>query len=412
MLSLTLDSADSSQIKKELLDIRKALESYLVSLRSSNGSNEISEAPVSPSSTSSIASRGPSDSSSIFTRKLSVASVSDVSSELGNGQPSVSDLARRFDKALACGKSNGPAGDNIQHRTQILNAQNAAIVGSRVTQRSPSVSSGSLATVPGSIGTLIKDLSAKEAAASGLSSIESAMAAQALGKAYQNADQLEPALEYYHQALAAQEILLGPTHLMTLNTLDIIASVFEIQSRWQNALDYYQQSLAGRENNDALGPNHPSILPTATRIAQVHEELADLKKAKEFVQRGIDECTSKYGQKHPTTLSAKFKLATICQKEGAYEVATELHEEVLQDRIQRDGPNHPTVFSSKAHLAAVYRAQGETKKAIPLLREAFEGQQMKYGEIHSTTTATASQLAESYWDIDEWREALDFYFIT
>src|SRR5438034_11571024 len=101
------------------------------------------------------------------------------------------------------GSMRGPFGEAVTNQTQRLNAERSSLVGGKA---------ANAASTTGNLRTLIHTLSSREAAASGLSSHESATAAQALAKAYQDVNQFDMALEYYHQALAAREFLLGPTH--------------------------------------------------------------------------------------------------------------------------------------------------------------------------------------------------------
>lgn len=349
-LSLILNmssTVDGTKIKKELSSIRSTLESRLISLRSAEFSdNPVSECPSSPGSISSSKSLRCSIGSFNFTQPSSIGTPSDVSSGADDGRPSVKALALRFDHAISTGAAKGPAGEAIGRRIQQSTAQAAAAVGFGILQP-PASRPESLATAPGKIRALIQSLSAKEAAASGLSSEESATAAQALAKAYQDANQLESALEYYHQALAARKFLLGPTHPTTLNTIDIIAAVFEIQSRWQDALEYYQQSLVGRGNNDALGPNHPSILSTATRVARMRSKTGE----SEVALQEYESILAKYQSmpKGGSTAAlavradiAKLHLQLGNQDTGLPEAQAVLadYQKLLDTREEKFGPNH------------------------------------------------------------------------
>ena len=102
-------------------------------------------------------------------------------------------------------------------------------------------------------------------------SVETATAAEALAKAYRDIGHFDKALEYYHEALAARALWLGSTNPAYLKALDSIAVVYEQQSKWQEALSFYQTSLAGRQLNAALGENHPSTLTVATNVARMHQ---------------------------------------------------------------------------------------------------------------------------------------------
>lgn len=166
------------------------------------------------------------------------------------------------------------------------------------------------------IRSLVKSLSTAEAAAKGLTSLETATAALALAKAYRDAGLFENALEHYHEALAAREAALGPNHPTSLNTLDNIAQVHEIRSQWSEALTCYQTSLDGRLESPALGAKHPSTITAATKVARMHQHLTQYEEAAKKYASVLSSYTSQNKGQSLPALSVRFQVAAIHAAQG------------------------------------------------------------------------------------------------
>jgi len=165
--------------------------------------------------------------------------------------------SQRFTKALIKGQVAGPLGETVQQRLQRL----AAVKTARV--------AGVIASTPGvPIRALVAAVVTVETSGPGLHSPESAAALAALGKAYQDMEDYGSALEYYHEALVCREHALPAGDLVTLNTMENIATVFELARLWDDALAYWRQFYEGLRTNPRRGPNHPTTLSTRFRIAR------------------------------------------------------------------------------------------------------------------------------------------------
>jgi Tfp pilus assembly protein PilF len=64
----------------------------------------------------------------------------------------------------------------------------------------------------------------------------------------------DDALEWYRRALSGQEQALGSDHPSTLTTVHNMASVFDSQGKYDDALEWYRRALSGEER--ALGPDY------------------------------------------------------------------------------------------------------------------------------------------------------------
>jgi len=90
-----------------------------------------------------------------------------------------------------------------------------------------------------------------------------------LGSVFGRHGRYKQAMELYEQALAGYEKALGVDHLDTLRTVHHVAFVFDKQGQHEKALEWYQRALAGREK--ALGVNHPDTQNTLRGLVNLHE---------------------------------------------------------------------------------------------------------------------------------------------
>ena len=153
--------------------------------------------------------------------------------------------SQRFVKALIQGQTAGPLGEKVQQRRQYVTAVQAA-----------------------GLRALVTEVVATETGESGLHSPESGTALAALAKAYQEMEDYPSALEYFHLALICREQVLPAGDLVTLNTMESIAIVFELATLWDDALAYWRQFHEGLLSSPKRGPNHPTTLATRFRIAR------------------------------------------------------------------------------------------------------------------------------------------------
>jgi len=373
-MSLIMNSADSQEIRRQLSSIKLSLESCLANVMGASITAQPSGVS-SPISSPSEVDRW-SDGSSNISLGSPVGTASSTSEALDNDQPA-SELAQRFDRALMVGRQRGPRGENVRRRIQQLNAANSASIGAAVAGSvshpvSPASAGNAECPNEDKIRTLALALASQEANAPGLWSKESAVAAQALGKAYQEVEDFESALEYYHQALAAREALLGPEHAETLNIADLIAAVLELQSRWQDALEYYQLSLAGRASNPIIGSNHPSYLPTAARVARMYSRMGEPELALQQYESILEQYLAMPNKGATAAMAVKAEIAKIHLRHGDLEdgirraeVLIAEYQTLLEKRVSNFGPDHRLTEEARTALESMKEAIQDTQPQIP-----------------------------------------------
>jgi tetratricopeptide (TPR) repeat protein len=428
-VSLIQNSADSQEIKKQLSSIKLSLETCL---------SNIYQSPITVQSPAMLSPAGSSietDEWSDLGSNMSAASAERTDTSLyevlDNKQPAL-ELAGRFDRALMLGRQNGPRGENIRLRIQQLNAAKSASIGAAVARSfsppTPHATSTDADCPSGSkIRALARSLASQEANTSGLWSKESAMAAQVLAKAYQEVEDFESALEYYHQAFAARDALFGSTNTITLNTADLIAGVFEFQSRWQEALEYYQLSLAGRASNPSIGPSHPSYLPTAIRVARMHSKTGETESALQQYESILDQYQATPNKGATAATAVKAEIAKIHLQKGDLEDGLQRaevliieYQNLLESREASFGPGHRLTIEVRSALEsiqeAVQHAQNQTPSPSPIpnsepgvLSPELETTSVLPSNNEEQTTNTNVPLSDPSEVLTEWAPEIEAY---
>lgn len=196
-------------------------------------------------------------------------------------------------------------------------------------------------------------LAAAEAATPGLLNDEIASAAEAVAKVYQDLGQHGQALDYYYQALEGREATFGEAHPKTLNTLDNIADNFAVQSKYDEALPYYEECLSRKEKGAAFRPEHPSVLGTITKIGRMHHKLGRMDEALQQFCDVLQKYRTTIGEKHLSSLAVLSDIAAIHQKQGRSNEALSEYRKVLEGREERYGPNHNLTRETRQAIEAI-----------------------------------------------------------
>ncbi|KAH7131980.1 hypothetical protein B0J11DRAFT_211888 [Dendryphion nanum] len=364
-------NSDAQEMKRQLDSIKHTLEACLANIHVTPVAPEAS-APLSPMAISSGSNESSEVGSSIAPTSPDETGTSFT--ELSHDNQPVMSLARRFDRALNTGRASGPQGENIKRLTARFNATKIAAIGAAAANtEASSLPIGGKGKAPASnkIYQLAQSLVSQEASTPGLWSKESTKAAEALALAYEDVEDFESALEYLHIALSGREVLLGSMHVLTLNTADQVARVFELQFRWQDALEYYELSLLGRSNNPSIGTKHPSYIPTVTRVGRMHHQMGELDLALKDYNSILGLCTSLPGTGGLAIMTVKAEVAKIHLQKGdmkegirGAENSISEFEKLLDSREAKFGKGHKLAEEVRVGLESVKEALTNARKPV------------------------------------------------
>jgi eukaryotic-like serine/threonine-protein kinase len=157
-----------------------------------------------------------------------------------------------------------------------------------------------------------------------------------LGKTYRNLgtrNDLERAEKLLLRASALQTQVLGEKAIDTLNTKELLGSVYMRMGRYLDAQTPYEQTLEGRR--EVLGPNAPDTLSAMNELGLLYSSLGRYSKAEDLYLKALPASHSVFGENDAFTLLLTGNLATIYRYEGRYEDSEKLYNKVKEDLFNR-----------------------------------------------------------------------------
>ncbi|OCK73508.1 hypothetical protein K432DRAFT_233234, partial [Lepidopterella palustris CBS 459.81] len=109
-------------------------------------------------------------------------------------------------------------------------------------------------------------------------------------------------------AFQVRETILGAEHLDTLNSLNSLGLVLNLQGRYSEAEAMHQRALEAKER--VLGADHPHTLSSMAHLASTYRNQGRWKDAEELDVQVMETRKTKLGADHPSTLSSMANLAS------------------------------------------------------------------------------------------------------
>jgi len=219
---------------------------------------------------------------------------------------------------------------------------------------------------------------------------------------------LEQSQESYERALADTKDQQGGEHPCTLDAMNGLAAVYQLQGRYRQAERLYERVLAVRENQ--LGAEHQSALDAMSSLATIRQMQGRYDEAVTLYRRmpaGSENQTQ--GPEQQSTPDAMHDLAEIHRLQGRYREAEDLYQQMLAARRNQLGPGDPSTLEAVIHLAGVRRLQGRHGEAEELYGRALAGREHVLGPEHPSTLESVGDLAAVCRLQERYDEARDLY---
>jgi tetratricopeptide (TPR) repeat protein len=214
------------------------------------------------------------------------------------------------------------------------------------------------------------------------------------------------ALEWYFNALAIFEKVLGKEHPDTATTYNNMAVVFRVQGDYVKALEYYGYALVIDEKT--LGNEHPDTANTYNNMAAVFRVQGDYAKALEYYGCALAIYEKVLGNEHPDTATAYNNMAVVFHDQGDYVKALEYYGYALAICEKALGNEHPYTATTYNNMALVFHDQGDYAKALEWYVKAYRILLSKLGLEHPNTETVLRNMSKTYnlsgntMDFEEW----------
>ncbi|CAI7669244.1 unnamed protein product [Penicillium crustosum] len=226
---------------------------------------------------------------------------------------------------------------------------------------------------------------------------------QMLGTVYRAEGRWEEAEQLELQVMKSRKTKLGEDHPDTLVSISNLASTYSSQGRWEEAEQLKLQVMKSRKTT--LGEDHPDTLTSISNLASTYSSQGRWEEAEQLKLQVMKSRKTKLGEDHPDTLTSISNLASTYSSQGRWEEAEQLKLQVMKSRKMKLGEDHPDTLTSIANLASTYSSQGRWEEAEQLEVQLVETSKTKLGEDHPNTLASISNLASTYSSQGRWEEA-------
>lgn len=223
----------------------------------------------------------------------------------------------------------------------------------------------------------------------------------------------EAAEPLYRRVLAIEEKLLGPEHPEIATTLSKLAELLRAKGDYPEAEPFDQRSLSVTAKTRGRAFTGKSILdlelhktPKFIRYGAWGRMLeGDLAGAVAQARKALAVSEKFLGAEHPETSASLRTLSKCLINTGDYSAAEPLCRRALAIDEKLLGPEHPETAATLSVLAALLQTKGDYSAAEPFCRRALEIKQKMLGPEHQTTAETLGQLASLLTDKGDYAEA-------
>jgi non-specific serine/threonine protein kinase/serine/threonine-protein kinase len=186
------------------------------------------------------------------------------------------------------------------------------------------------------------------------------------------------------EVIRRQTATLGPGHLETIKTKNVLASfsLDPIRPNLARAAELLEEVVQKR--TEQLGPDHNETLISKQNLAWLYRRQEEYDRAAALFRELLDVYRNKFGDDDPNTLLCKSNLGLVYLAHGKLDQAEPILLDVLQKRIALEGDDNISTHGTRYFLAKLYREQRKYDRAVPLFERALTAYRKQYGATQGT----------------------------
>jgi serine/threonine protein kinase/TolA-binding protein len=215
-----------------------------------------------------------------------------------------------------------------------------------------------------------------------------------LARTYQDAGQMQRAIDLFQQTLAKQKEALGPEHADTLTTMHSLAMALYFAGQMNRASPMFEQVMNKRK--ETLGPDHPDTLRAMEWLGSSYREQGQMDNAVSLLERTLTRRKEIQGAGHPDTIACAENLGRTYLAAGRLDEAYPLLTQALTDLKEKRGPDHPETLWGMWLLSSWYEKAGQMDRAMALFEETLAKDKTRLGPLHAHTLRTKEGLIRTY----------------
>jgi tetratricopeptide (TPR) repeat protein len=202
-----------------------------------------------------------------------------------------------------------------------------------------------------------------------------------VGNLYADYNKLVEAEHMFKKALQGKEKAFGPTHPLTLNTINNLGMIYRKQGKPVEAEHMYKQALQGYK--EAFRPTYSSTQVT-NNLAILYGVQGKLVEAEQMFKQVLQEKEKALGPTHLSTLHTINNLGVLCSKQGKLVEAEQMYKQALQG-YEASGSSHLFAFNTISGLGNLCNKQGRPVEAEQFYQRALHGYKEALGDTQFRT---------------------------
>lgn len=181
---------------------------------------------------------------------------------------------------------------------------------------------------------------------------------------------------------------------------------YELQGKYQKALDYLGKSLKIRIN--LFGENNPLVAETYNSIGLAYSEKRDLQKAFEFVNKAVVISSNLNGVNRASIATYYNNLGEFCIELGDAPKTIEYLCKSLDINLELFGYYHPSVAKNYVNLGSACWKAKEKQMALEFEKKALDIQRALYGENHQEVANSFNSIGVTYEELGDIQNGLEY----
>ena len=227
-----------------------------------------------------------------------------------------------------------------------------------------------------------------------------------LGRLYTLDTRFDEALDAYEQSYAIRLRELGAYHSDTVTSVNSLGTLYARQGQFDKALEYLEKAVAGWEADEdqrsSLSAALSNMGNVLARDGRPAEALPHLKRALE-IQSGLT------GEQHPEVATTLLNLGATEADLGDLETADRRFRKALEIREKVLAPGHPQISVALNYVGRLAMMQRRYDEALPHLERALGIDIATLGADHGSTAVSYDTLGELHEARGELDLARDYY---
>ncbi len=231
-----------------------------------------------------------------------------------------------------------------------------------------------------------------------------------IGRVYYLQSKFQESLDVYEESLRIRREILGS------NSIDVAATVYNIGQtchqvgRLDESLSYYKEFLriatSGVMSMDSASKDMALVFKG---IAEIYQEKSDLKMALFYFSRALElqkNSENIYSTDVATTLN---KLGNICYEMKKFTTAMSHYKKGLEIERKVLPANHPHTIITLVNIAHIHKQLGEHEKALTAYMAACKMQMTSFGRDSLSVAETLSSIGLMQYHIRDYESSFESY---